>query len=376
LCYAAGSGINGSETYKHKITKQTEEAMVRTKYKKLTQLTVVVGLVAAAILPTVLASQAQAAAFTVAMVRFDRMKISQATTGTVCVRPATTSADVKTWQVTFPTGYTVSTTAANWQAANVSTTNLAWPSGAVAWPNATGATAAVSGQTVTWTNASVQTMNNSTTYCYNWTSAAAVSVQSGTSSTNTGTVNTRNSSAVDIDSSSYVTSSITDDQISVSATVPQAFSFALNANSDSLGTLSSGSITQSASGVIATVNTNAKNGFKVWARSANAGLNSVSASKTIAAANGPLSAGTEGYAFGVTVTQTSGSGSPAASGSFAGGVAGTGGALATALSEVVSSAGTANNAQLTLRNNVAISGITPAASDYTDVITVVGAGMF
>jgi hypothetical protein len=350
--------------------------MVRTKYKKIAQITAVVGLAAAAILPAVLASQAQAASFTLAMVRFDRMKISQPTTGTVCVRPATTSVDVKTWQVTFPTGYTVSTTTSNWQTANISTSNIGWPSGAVAWPNATSATASVSGQIVTWTNASAQSMNNTTTYCYNWTSTAAVSVQSSTSSTNTGTVTTRDSAVATIDSSSFVTSSITDDQISVSATVPQAFSFSLNSNSDTLGTLSSGSITQSSSGVVATVNTNAKNGFKIWAKDANAGLTSASASKTIAAANGPLSAGTEGYAFGVTTSQTSGSGTPTASGSFAGGVAGTGGALATALAEVASSGGTANNAQITMKNNAAISGITPAASDYTDLITVVGAGLF
>lgn len=350
--------------------------MVHKKYRKIAQWTAVVGLVAAAALPALLASQAQAASFTVAMVRFDRMKVSQATTGTVCVRPATTSADVKTWQVAFPTGYTVSSTTSNWQTANISTSNIGWPSGAVAWPNATSATASVSGQTVTWTNAAAQSMNNTTTYCYNWTSTAAVSIQGSTSSTNTGTITTRDSAVATIDSSSYVTSSITDDQISVSATVPQAFSFALNTNSDSLGTLSSGSITQSASGVVATVNTNAKNGFKIWAKDANAGLTSASASKTIAAANGPLSAGTEGYAFGVTITQTSGSGTPTASGAFAGGVAGTGGALATALAEVTSSGGTANNAQMTFKNNVAISGITPAASDYTDIITVVGAGMF
>jgi hypothetical protein len=202
-----------------------------------------------------------------------------------------------------------------------------------------------------------------------------VQVTATPGSTNTGTVTTRDNVPATIDTASYVTSSINADQITVSATVPQSFSFALGGTSDSLGTLSSGSVSQS-SGVTATVNTNAKNGFRIWARDANAGLSSASASKTIPAAAGPLSAGTEGYAFGVTVTQTSGSGTPAASGAFAGGVAGTGGALATTLAEVASSAGTANNAVFTLRTNAAISGITPAATDYTDIITVIGAGLF
>ena len=102
-----------------------------------------------------------------AMVRFDRMKASTPTTGMVCFTPATTSTDVKTWSVVFPAGYTVSTTAANWQTGNITTTNL--PSGASAWPNATSATASVSSQTVTWTNSAAQTMNSGTQYCYNWT---------------------------------------------------------------------------------------------------------------------------------------------------------------------------------------------------------------
>ncbi|MEJ0073528.1 MAG: hypothetical protein WDN27_05655 [Candidatus Saccharibacteria bacterium] len=40
------------------------------------------------------------------------------------------------------------------------------------------------------------------------------------------------------------------------------------------------------------------------------------------------------------------------------------------------STGTANNAVVTLTNNVNVVGSTPAATDYTDTITVVGAGLF
>ena len=46
------------------------------------------------------------------------------------------------------------------------------------------------------------------------------------------------------------------------------------------------------------------------------------------------------------------------------------------LRSLATSNGSANGAVLTLTNHVAISTITPAATDYTDTITVVGAGLF
>jgi hypothetical protein len=315
-----------------------------------------------------------------ATVRFDRMATSTVTTGTVCLNPATSSTDVKTWTVTFPTGYTVSTTAANWQTANISTTNLAWPSGAVAWPNATSATASASGQTVTWTNSSAQTMNTGTLYCYNWTSTAAVTTPSSANPNLTGTVATQNSSAAQIDSASYATATVSNDQITVTATVPATFSFALSGTSDALGTLSTGTVATSPTPRTVTVNTNAKNGWSVWAKDSSTGLASVNAAKTIASTtpgtNSTLVAGTEGYNTGVTTTQAGGSGSITVQTPFVGGTLGRGGGLDTSLRTLVNSTGTADTAVLTLNNNVAINATTPAATDYTDVITVIGAGLF
>lgn len=320
------------------------------------------------------------AAVGVSTVRFDRMKISTATTGTVCFVPATTSADVKTWEVTFPTGFTVSTTAANWQTSNISTTDLAWPGSSSAWPNATSATASVSGQTVTWTNSSAQTMNSGTRYCYNWTSTSAVTTASGAAPNLTGTVVTKNSSAVTIDSSSYSTATIADDQIVVTATVPATFSFALSGTTDALGVLSTASVGTSPTPRTVTVNTNAKNGWAVWAKDANTGLSSAGASKTIASttpgSHSTLSAGTEGYNTGVSSSQVGGAGTVTVQSAFVYGGAGQGGGLNTSLATLAVSDGTADTAVLTLRNNVAINATTPAATDYTDTITVVGAGLF
>jgi hypothetical protein len=353
---------------------------MQVKVKRLGHLGAIAGLAVAVVLPAVLASHAQAATLTSVLVRFDRMQTSAATTGTVCARPATASVDVKTWTVTFPTGYTVSTTAGNWQTSNISTANLAWPSGASAWPNATSATASVVGQTVTWTNAAAQTMNNTTTYCYNWTATAAVSISSSPTSSNVGSVATQNSSTVTIDSGSYSTASVSGDQITVSATVPQSFSFSLSATTDNLGTLSTGSVSSSPTPRTATVNTNAKNGWQVWARDTNTGLNSATASKTIASltpgSNSTVAAGTEGYNTGVTSSQTGGSGTITVDAVFDGTTPNNGGGLDTSLRSIATSNGTANNAVLTLTNNVAINSTTPAATDYTDIITIVGAGLF
>src|SRR4051812_33060256 len=68
--------------------------------------------------------QASAASLNKSFVRIDRMKISTVTTGTVCATPGTVASTEGKVVVTFPAGFTVSTTAGNW---TVNTTNLAWP---------------------------------------------------------------------------------------------------------------------------------------------------------------------------------------------------------------------------------------------------------
>jgi hypothetical protein len=313
---------------------------------------------------------ASAAALTNTFVRVDRMKTSTATTGTVCAKPTTASVEASV-QVTFPAGYTVSTTVGNW---TVNTTNLAWPSGGTAWLGVGTATAAA-GQVVTFPSTDLVV---GTLYCFNWTNTAALSISAAASNSNSGTITTRDSGPTTIDTASFSTASITDDQIVVSATVPQSFSFALSGNTDSLS-LTTGAVGSSATARTATVNTNAKNGWTVWAKDSNAGLNSASAPKLIASTtpgtNSTLSAGTEGYNTGVTQSQVGGSGVITVAAAFVGGAA-TGGGLDASLRSLATSTGTANTAVLTLTNNAAISATTPAASDYTDTITVVGAGLF
>lgn len=328
------------------------------------------------VLPLLYSRMTSAAALGQVFVRFDRMQTSTATTGTVCAKPTTTATEAHV-QVVFPTGYTLGLAATF----TVSTTNLAWPTGGTAWPGI-GTATAVASQTVTLPSTDLTV---GTLYCFNWTNSAAVQVSSSATASNLGTVTTQDSTPATIDTAQYTTASITNDQIVVTATVPSAFSFALSANTDSLGSLATGTIATSPTPRTATVNTNAKNGWQVWSQSTltNGGLHSASASYTIpsncsagAGSNSTLSAGTEGYNTGVTQTQTGGTGTITVATPFVGGATGKGGGLCGSLQSLASSNGTANNAVLTLTNNVAIAGSTPAASDYTDTITVIGAGLF
>lgn len=324
-----------------------------------------------AVFVAVQSNQAYAGTLSTAFVRFDRMKISQQTTGTVCAKP-TTAATEASMQVTFPTGYTLGVAGTF----TVNTTNTAWPTGGTAWPGINTSTN-VTGQVVTFPSTDLVV---GTLYCFNWTNAAAVTVKSSATANNSGTITTRDSVPATIDSASFSSQSITDDQIAVQASVAQAFSFALSGNSDNLGALTTGAVATSPTPRTVTVNTNSAGGWMVWAKDATTGLNSASTSATIASTtpgtNSTLSAGTEGYNMGVTTTQTSGTGTVSVAAPFVGSAAGQGGGLDTSLRLITSSNGTANNAVLTLKNNAAISANTSAAADYADTITVVGAGMF
>lgn len=314
---------------------------------------------------------ANAASLDQTMVRFDRMKISTPTTGTVCANPTTVGTET-TVKVTFPTGYTLG--AAGTFTTN--TTNLAWPAGGTAWPSM-GTATLVSGQDVTFPSGDLTV---GTLYCFNWINSAAVTVKSSATNNNAGTVTTEATGPATIDSGGYSTASIADDQIIVTASVASTFSFALSANTDALGTLSTGAVSSSPTPRTATINTNAQNGWQAWARDSNTGLTSAAAAHTIASTtpgtNSVLVAGTQGYNTGITSTQTSGTGTITVATPFVGGSAGRGGGLNTALATLATSNGTAENAVLTITNNAAISATTPAASDYTDVITVVAAGLF
>lgn len=317
------------------------------------------------------------AVFDYLLVRFDNIEVSTATTGTVCARTATVATEAQV-RVTFPAGYTLGA----FGTFTVSTSNLAWPtvpSSATAWPGITAPSGAgdITGQTVTFGSGDL-TIN--TLYCFNWTNSAAVQTQGSASSTNTGSVATYTSGPSLIESTSYTTQTVTDDDIVVTATVPQTFSFALSANTDALGTQSTGSVDESSTPRTVTINTNAQHGWMVWAREdSNAGLFSATANHSIdstAGTGATLSAGTEGYTTGFSDSQGGGSGTITVTSAFDYDTGTDGAGLDNTLRTVAASNGTASNAVLTIYNRLAISALTPAATDYTDTITLTGAAYF
>ena len=328
-------------------------------------------LVLSVALPILTPTPAHAADLTQVFVRLDRMQTSTATTGTVCAKPASTATEADV-QVVFPTGYTLGAAGTF----TVSTTNLAWPTGGTAWTGITTATN-VTSQTVTFPSGDIDA---GTLYCFNWTNSAAVQVKSSATASNSGTVTTRASGPSNIDSGTYNTASVSSDQIAVSASVSSTFSFALSGTTDALGTLSTGSVTTSPTPRTATINTNAKNGWQVWAKDANTGLTSTTASATIASttpgSNSTQVAGTAGYNTGFTSSQVGGTGTITIAAPFVGTSTGQGGGLDTTLRSVATSNGTADTAVLTIKNNVAIGATTAAATDYADTITIIGAGLF
>jgi hypothetical protein len=345
---------------------------------------------------------ASAGTLTSGMVRFDRMNASQATTGTVCATTNAASQTEAAVAVTFPTGYTVSTTPGDWTVSTGTTTG--WPSGAAAWPGITAPSAAnqIATQTVQFTSSN---LTASTLYCFNWTSTAALSIKSSATNNNTGTITTCSNatdcagtgsggtSSGNLDTSNYATASVANtcgsgaqacDQIQVSASVNASFSFSLSATTAALSTLSTSAPTES-SAINASVSTNAAHGWQMWAAdlSGTPGLRSTTASKTIsynpAAGSGPatLTAGNEGYNVGAGTASGTTCTSVTTDTNFAsGGTQYRGGGLDGTLRSLAASTGVANACALPLRVNASISATTPAATDYASTVTVVAAGSF
>lgn len=326
----------------------------------------VVALVLATITP--LALRTRAADFTEAYIRLARMKASTATDVTVVMKPATAGTEAKI-TVLFGTGTTVCA-----GATTVNTTSL--PTGVTAVPGTLSASG--SGQTVTVTG--VTDMSVGTLYGLNIVGC----ITTGSAAQYTNTIKTLTSGDAEIDTKDVATRVITDDQITVNAIVPPTFSFTFGGNQMDFATDLDPAGIVSTNGILITIATNAANGWIAWVKSSNAALSSTVASHTIDSSgtvNGTpttLSAGSEDYALDVNLTQdsgTAGTGTVTINAEYDGG-ASEGGTLTTGFSEIASADGPTDDDQITLVNKATISGLTPAASDYTDILTVVGAGHF
>lgn len=311
-------------------------------------------------------------------IRCDRMKAATAPGSCLVVfttsSTAFTEAYIKlTLDSEWVSATNFSTTAGNY---TVSTSGL--PGGVTAMPGVATADQ-VTSNTIRFP---ITALTNSTTYGFYITGSGLIT-NPAASTTITHTLFTRDSGDTTTgDTKDVSVPTISDDQIAVTASVAPTFTFVFANNSQPLGVLSSGSVS-SGSGTGITITTNAPGGWNAWVKSANAGLTSASASKTIAttgtinAAPSALSAGTEGYVLDVNLTTDAASGGTVTlDAEYNGTTTSEGGTVSTTLQPIATANGTANGDVITLVPRAAISGVTPAASDYTDTLTVVGAGIF
>lgn len=310
--------------------------------------------------------------------RFSRMVESEDPGDVLVV--FTTSADVGTdakFKITLDSEFVAttnfSTTAGDW---TFTTTGI--PGSSTAMPISGSNASGISGNTVTFDLTG--TLDTSTEYAFIITGGFLANPTASTSIVHT--LFTTTSGDVTIDTIDIASPTISDDQVVINAAVPPAFTFVFGGNSDDLGVLSTSAV-NSGSGNTITVTTNAANGWIAWALSANQGLDSTVLSYTIpttGAVNGApssLSAGTEGYLLDVDLTTDAASGGTVTiAAEYNGADTSSGGTLSATFEQIASADGTANGDIITLIPRVAIAGQTPAANDYTDTLTIVGAGIF
>jgi len=326
------------------------------------------------------------------MVRINDMHATHTSTGSVCVEPKTSASDDHVL-VTFPSQFTLSTTLGNWTTSITAPSSPGsgsnyWPSGAVGWPVALTASNVNTGtNTVTFDFASANTLSTSQVYCFDWTNAAAITSVGAAGVDLQGSVTTETAVPAVVDIGYFALTVIGDDTIVVSAVVPPIFEFSMAFNTDTFtSALSPASVTPT-SGVTPKIKTNAKGGWIMWAKDSNQALTSAASGGSIPSVGWnsdlptTMSPGTSAkYALAVTT-------SAAPSGTFCtesvapeydtvtnGGDGGEFWATYTQIGDCAG--GPSNNDGLTLTEKATITVTTPASTDYTDTVTVVGAGLF
>jgi hypothetical protein len=235
----------------------------------------------------------------------------------------------------------------------------------------TGATNILPGSLLAGGSSSIVTVSGATavvsgqSYCFDLNSAAAV--------TNPTTVGQSIATITyGTDSAKVAVDNISNDTITVSATVDPSFTLALSGTTDAFTGGLSSTATTATTGVTATVNTNATSGWGLWAEDSQTGLHSAFSSHTInSVATGSLhtfTTGSEQYGLGVSAYNTT---------NYAYGAGTTGSGLSnSSFNQIATSAAPAANATTVIHELADVSGSTQAAQDYSDVVTVVGAGSF
>lgn len=352
--------------------------------------------------------KAEAAAFTRAMVRLDRLTGTTATGGRVCVVPATTDTEGKIivrFPTTAATDFVVNSTAANWTTNATFESGFTFNGGAVtAMPITGNVASSVSGKDVTFTLSSDLTVG--TSYCFNFSATSTLTTSSaGAAASVFAYLETQRSDNTQIDKTFWGVTIISNETVTVSAVVAPFFTMALNGSTDTFATnLSSSAVNTSNGNRTIQVDTNALNGWIVWAKGTNfktvtdtgtnpanrhgaltsvtAGGYAISNNTTNAlaspSASHAFSGGSEDYGLATTInTDGAGGGTVALNAVYNGTTAGNAGVIdPTQYRPIASANGTATADILNIRMLVTISNATPPGADYTDTLTYVGAGQF
>jgi hypothetical protein len=350
----------------------------KSKLKSLSILGIV-GLVLQAVLLFTTAP-AQAGNLTATYIRLDRMRTGVAANMRVVF---TTSVDVVTEEklkISFQDAHTIATSGI--------TTSIA------TCPSETSTTALPGTFTITSDNTNgskhvtlsgVTDLTASTAYCVDINGAITNTGSAGQYKT---TVETQDSGATMLDLTKValriVDGTTNWDQITVTATVPPSFAFTLSGTTDTFATDLDPASVLSTAGRTVTIATNGPSGWIAWVKDSNQGLTSAIAgnytiptSGTVDGAPTTLVAGTEGFVLDTDLTTDAAGGCTVTiDPEYNGGVS-AGGTLSSTFQPIAScSGGTSSNDVITILEKAAISGATPAAGDYTDTLTVVGAGRF
>ena len=166
------------------------------------------------------------------------------------------------------------------------------------------------------------------------------------------------------------------------ATVLPSLSFGVATNppagppySVSFTGLTAGTVHNAAADVVLTLGTNSMNGGEIYIADSNAGLTSSSASFTISSATADLAIASSGYGAIITSTgQTSGG--PMTSLAPFNGAGDNVGGLTTSLQKLASTSGPITGGSANLRLKAKATGTVPAATDYSDLLTLIASMVY
>lgn len=357
-----------------KLPNRSNLIRIKKDRNSLVSLGMAVSLIALTLYPLTFPPKAHAAV-TESWVRFDRLATGSAISGTACMETSASGTEGGV-VIDFPSDWTISSTPGNW---TVTTTNLPTSSdnttAGTAWPGINTATA-VNGVSVRFPSTD---LSDGTFYCFHFAGASSTVGPAGNDKT--GQLKTEGGSPW-VENVAYATSVVSSgaDQITVTASVSATMTFSLSGTSVDLGTLVTSGSPTSGSPITQSVATNARNGWVSWITSANAGLDSSSASDSIDSAAWASGAsnlvdlsGTVGY--GVDVNQ--GTGSPTIAAEYNGsGNTDNVGNLDTQFRQTAAGSSPTADDEVNYVVRAKASTTNAAASDYTDTLTVVAAGSF